>query len=176
MSEKHLAVEPHLPAANLAYISRLYEDAQLITLDGEIVSIPDADSDSLVAWMIAAKRMRDVARRMEELASSEMLLRCREVAGPISTEYGTAKESISRGSVTGVGAARIRDVLEQAAADDLIPWDAVENVAPLTAHVTPAKAAEYADAIETAHPDLADRIRTLLPEKRRTVKIDERVA
>ena len=177
MTEKHLAVEPSLPAANVSQIARLLEDGQIVTLDGEVLPVAEADNDSAVAWIIAAKRMRDIARRMEDLAAAEMLQRCRSVAGPIETEFGTAKESVSRGSVTGIQSARVRTILEEAAENGLIPWEAVDNVAPLQAHVTPAKAAEYADALpHDLQASLGEQLRAMLPEKRRTLRVDERAA
>ena len=172
MADKPLAVEPSLPAANIAQIAKLLEDGQIVTLDGEVLSVAEADNDSAVAWIIAAKRMRDIARRMEDLAAAEMLQRCRAVAGPIQTEFGTARESVSRGSVSGIQAARIREMLEYAAADGTIPWEAVDNVAPLQAHVTPAKAADYADTIGGA---VGEQLASLLPEKRRSLKVEERL-
>ena len=171
MSEKHLAVEPSLPQANIAHLARLLEEASLVSLDGEITSARDADNDSLAAWRIAAKRRRDIAGLLVDVAGVELLLRCRQIAGPIDTEFGTARESISRGSVSGVQSERIRSVLEAAAADGIIPWEAVDNVAPLKAHVTPARLAEYA---ETIGGDLGETLETMLPEKRRVVKLDER--
>jgi hypothetical protein len=115
--------------------------------------------------------MREIARRMEDLAGGELLTRCRQIAGPIDTEFGTARESISRGSVSGIQSERIRGVLEEAAADGTIPWEAVDNVAPLKAHVTPARLAEYADTIGGT---LGETLEAMLPEKRRVVKLDER--
>jgi hypothetical protein len=171
MSDKHLEVEPSLPAANVAHLARLLEEASLISLDGEILAARDADNGSLAAWMLAAKRMREIARRMEDLAGGELLTRCRQIAGPIDTEFGTARESISRGSVSGIQSERIRAVLEEAAADGTIPWEAVDNVAPLKAHVTPARLAEYADTIGG---QLGETLDGMLPEKRRTIKLDER--
>ena len=172
MTDKPLVVEPSLPAANIAQIAKLLEDGQIVTLDGEVLSVAEADNDSAVAWIIAAKRMRDIARRMEDLAAAEMLQRCRTVAGPIQTEFGTARESVSRGSVSGIQAARIREMLEYAAADGTIPWEAVDNVAPLQAHVTPAKAADYADTIGG---QIGEQLASLLPEKRRSLKVEERL-
>lgn len=173
MTDKPLAVEPSLPAANIAQIARLLEEGTIVSLDGDILPISEADNDSAVAWIVAAKRMREIARRMEDLAAAEMLQRCRTIAGPIDTEFGTARESISRGSVSGVQATRIREMLEYAAADGTIPWEAVDNVAPLQAHVTPAKAADYADTIGG---QVGEQLAALLPEKRRTLKVDERAA
>ena len=173
MPDKPLAIEPSLPAANIAQIARLLEEGTIVSLDGDILPISEADNDSAVAWIVAAKRMREIARRMEDLASAEMLQRCRTVAGPIETEFGTARESISRSSVSGVQATRIREMLEYAAAEGTIPWEAVENVAPLQAHVTPAKAADYADTIGGI---IGDQLASLLPEKRRALKVDERAA
>ena len=172
MADKSLSVEPALPPVSVAQIASLLEEGSIVSLDGEVLPVSDADNDSAVAWIIAAKRMRDIARRMEELANGELLQRCRQVAGPIVTEYGTAKESVSRGSVSGIQSERIRAVLEEAAEDGKIPWEAVDNVAPLKAHVTPAKLADYADAIGG---DLGDQLEGLLPEKRRTVKITEAI-
>jgi hypothetical protein len=176
MSDRALVIEPYLPQATVQQIERLVENGELVTLDGEVLSASDSDNDSLVAWVLAAEKLRRISRMMQTLADGVLLERCREVAGAVDTEYGTAKESVSRGSISGTGSARIRDILEHAAADGLIPWDAVDNVAPMVAHVTPAKAAKYAKDITTKHPALAGELERSLPEPRSTVKVEPRLA
>ncbi|MFZ9274870.1 MAG: hypothetical protein ACO24S_06960 [Ilumatobacteraceae bacterium] len=171
--DKSLVRQPELPAINITSLEHLLEHGDIISLDGEILPAVDGDDTSLVAWIIAAKRLRDISRRMEELTSSIMLERCRENAGPIHTEYGTAKESISRGSVSGVAAKQIRSILDEAADRGVITADTVDNLAPLTPHVTPAKLADYVDAISGKHADLAADLENLIPEKRRVCKVDE---
>ena len=172
MSDRSVAVEPYLPQANIGQIRDLFERGMIVTLDGEVLPATDADNDSLVSWILAAEMLRKLAFEMRTMAEGEMLHRVRESAGPISTEYGTARESISRGSVSGVAAKRIREVLEKRAEDSAIPWDAVDNIAPLVPHVTPARVADYIETIEGSQPDLADELRDNLPEKRRTLKVD----
>lgn len=173
--DRPLAVEPALPAINVAHIEKLVETGEIITLDGEILAISDGENEDLVAWILIAKRMREIARRVDELVSGEMLARCREVAGPIDTPYGTARESVARGSVSGIASERIRKILEEAAEDGTIPWEAVDNVAPLKPHVTPARLADYADTIRPNHSVLAAAIDENLPEKRRSLKVEERL-
>jgi hypothetical protein len=100
----------------------------------------------------------------------ELGTRIHSLAGPIITEYGTAKESISRASVSGIASQRIREIMERCAADGAIPWEAVDNIAPLQAHVTPAKIQNY---IETCPGGLADELEKHLPEKRRSIKLEQ---
>ena len=87
-----------------------------------------------------------------------------------TTAQGKASETISRGSVSGIASAQIRELLEAAAADGVIPWEAVDNVAPLVAHVTPQKAWQYA---EDAPDEIREQLEQLIPAKRRTIKVDE---
>ena len=54
-----------------------------------------------------------------------------------------------------------------------VPWDVVDNLAPLQAHVTPARLADYLEA--SAPEALADELAKHLPEKRRTLKVEERL-
>jgi hypothetical protein len=171
--DKPVVLRPELPAINMGHIEGLLERDELITLDGEVLTIDEGTSDDVVAWIVAMKRIRDLARRMEDRCSAIMLQRVGEHAGPIETEYGTAKQSVSRGSVSGIQSTRIRAILEEAAADEKIPWDVVDNLAPLQAHVTPAKMADYLEA--SASPVGADELAKHLPEKRRTLKVEERL-
>jgi hypothetical protein len=170
-----VSIEPALPALNVTHLERLTEAAEIVTLDGEVIVTSDADSDSLVAWMLVAKKLRELARRMEDAASAEMLARVRDAAGPITTEYATARESINRGSISGIASQRIRDILEKAAADGEIPWDVVDNLAPLQAHVTPAKISDYIDHVSGKHEYLAIALTAEVPEKRRSIKLEQRV-
>jgi hypothetical protein len=172
MTDRSVAVEPYLPQANIAQIRDLFERGMIVSLDGEVLPASDADNDSLVSWILAAEMLRKLAYEMRTMAESEMLHRVRETAGPIKTPYGVARESISRGTVSGVNAKRIRDILEARASDSAIPWDAVDNIAPLAPHVTPARVADYLETIEGSMPDLADELRAHLPERRRTLKVD----
>ena len=170
--DKHLSIEPALPALNVSHIEKLAEAGRIMSLDGEVMLAASASSDDLVAWMIIEKRLREISRRVDEITSGEMLARCREVAGPISTPYGVAKESISRGSISGIASERIRRILEEAAENDAIPWEAVDNIAPLKPHVTPARAADYAETVAKSNKLLAAEIEANLPERRRVVKLD----
>jgi len=175
MTDRPLAVTPAIPSVNVAHIEQLADQGEIITLDGEILAVADAESEDLIAWVLIAKRMREIARRIDDMTSGEMLMRCREVAGPIDTAYGTARESVSRGSISGIASERVRAILEEAAEDGAIPWEAVDNVAPLKPHVTPAKLADYAETIRPNHTMLAEAIDQNLPEKRRTLKVEERL-
>lgn len=174
MTERTVTIEPYLPQANITQIRDLFERGMLVTLDGEVTTADQADNDSLVSWILAADMLRKLAFEMKAMAEGEMLNRVQAAAGPIETEYGTARESVSRGSVSGVAAKRIRDILEECASTGLIPWDAVDNLAPLQPHVTPAKLADYLDQQHIAEgmPGLSEQIRNNMPEKRRTLKVD----
>jgi hypothetical protein len=171
--DKPVVIRPSLPAINAGHIEGLLERDELITLDGEVLDISEGSSDDVVAWIVAMKRIRDLARRMEDRCNAVMLERVGQNAGPIETEYGTARQSVSRGSVSGIQSQRIRAILEEAAADGKISWDTVDNLAPLQAHVTPAKLADYLEA--SAPQTLADELANHLPEKRRTLKVEERL-
>jgi hypothetical protein len=173
MTDKPVVLRPELPAVNVSHIAGLLERDELITLDGEVLDIAEGSSDDVVAWIVAMKHIRDLARRMEDRCAAVMLQRVGEHAGPIETEYGTAKQSVSRGSVSGIQSQRIRAILEEAAADEKIPWDVVDNLAPLQAHVTPARLADYLES--SAPTGLADELGKHLPEKRRTLKVEERL-
>ena len=173
LMDKPVVIRPSLPAINAGHIEGLLERDELITLDGEVLDITEGSSDDVVAWIVAMKRIRDLARRMEDRCNAVMLERVGQHAGPIETEYGTARQSVSRGSVSGIQSQRIRAILEEAAADEKIPWDVVDNLAPLQAHVTPARLADY---LESSAPEaLADELGKHLPEKRRTLKVEERL-
>ncbi len=88
--DKPIVLRPELPAINMGHIEGLLERDELITLDGEVLTIDEGTSDDVVAWIVAMKRIRDLARRMEDRCSAVMLQRVGEHAGPIETEYGTA--------------------------------------------------------------------------------------
>ena len=160
----------YVPPANITQLRGLAEQGELITLDGEIISVSDAANDDLVAWGLVAQHLRDLARMISTSVEPELGVRIHSLAGPIITEYGTAKESISRASVSGIASQRIREIMERCAADGAIPWEAVDNIAPLQAHVTPAKIQNY---IETCPAGLADELEPHLPEKRRSIKLEQ---
>jgi len=160
----------YVPPANITQLRSLAEQGELITLDGEIISVSDAANDDLVAWGLVAQHLRDLARMISTSVEPELGVRIHSLAGPIITEYGTARESISRASVSGIASQRIREIMERCAADGAIPWEAVDNIAPLQAHVTPAKIQNY---IETCPAGLADELEPHLPEKRRSIKLEQ---
>ena len=165
-----MEVERRVNAFSYDTIRRLAELNELITSTGEVISVADATDDDLVLYGIAAQRLRALARMLEDNTHAELAQRIRATGGPVKVGgLGTARESISRGSISGINAARIREELERFAEDGVIPWEAVDNVAPLQAHVTPAKITQYA---EDAPPAVRDTIRPLLPEKRRSVKVE----
>ena len=171
MSDRSLIKRPAIMGP-VEEIERFALDGTILTQQGEIMLAADAASVDLVAWVVMAQELKTIAAEMMRTAETELHQRVRTLAGPIETEYGTARESVSRGSISGSSAQRIRDVLEKHAADGTIPWEAVDNVAPLVAHVTSAKISQYAeDAPEQVGRDLED----LLPEKRRTLKVDAAV-
>lgn len=160
---------PYVPPANITQLRTFAERGELLSLDGEILPVQDATNDDLVAWGLVANHLRELARLISISVEPELADRIHAIAGPVTTEYGTAKESISRSSVSGVEAKRIREILEECAADGAIPWDAVDNIAPLIPHVTPAKIANY---IETCPHGLADQLEKHMPQKRRTIKLE----
>ena len=165
---REIIKRPKMPTS-VDTVEVIVGNGEIITPDGEVLPASEASSDSLVAWHTIAAEMIRIAREMQAQSEGELQHRIRSQAGPVSTKYGTARESISRGSISGLAASRIRDVLEKHAADGTIPWEAVDNVAPLVPKVTPAKVSQYAeDAPEIVSSDLE----ALLPEKRRTVKVD----
>lgn len=148
---------------------RLAESGSIITTDGESLPMFEAESNDLVAWSVFTQRLRSTLRLLEDTIAAELAIRIRAAGGPITTDAGKASETISRGSVSGIQAKHIRALLEDAAADCEIPWDAVDNVAPLVAHVTPAKAAQYA---EDAPSHIGAKLAEMLPERRRSVKVE----
>jgi hypothetical protein len=168
MPDRALVKRPDMPGP-LEELERLSLDESIVSQHGEVLHAGEAANVDLVAWILIAQEMRRIALEMIRTAETELHGRVRTLAGPVETEYGTARESISRGSISGRAATTIREVLEKHAADGTIPWEAVDNVAPLQAHVTPAKIQQYVeDAPEIVASDLED----LLPEKRRTLKVD----
>ena len=146
------------------------EGRHVVTAEGEVLDVSVADDQELVTWSLIAQRLRLLARNIEETVHGELAVRCRATGGAIQTPLGTATETISRGSVSGIAAAQIRAVLEDAAEDGVIPWDAVDNIAPLVPHVTPAKVANY---VETCPTELAEVLEKHMPQKRRTIKVAE---
>jgi hypothetical protein len=141
----------------------------MLTKDGEVIKIDEASNGDLVAWSLVASHLRDVARLINQSVEPELAYRIQAMGGPVISEHGTARETISRASVSGIEAKRIREILEECAADGMIPWDAVDNIAPLVPHVTPMKVANYA---ETCPAGLAEMLEKHMPQKRRTIKVE----
>ena len=164
-------VERRVHGLTVDAVRVLTEQGSIITLDGEITPVVAADTRELVVWNIVAQRLRALAREVEIMTNAELGVRIRENAGALKVDgVGEAFESISRGSVSGVAAKQIRETLEAFAEDGVIPWDAVDNLAPMIPHVTPAHIAQYA---EDAPDKVRERILPLLPTKRRTIKVTE---
>jgi hypothetical protein len=151
-------------------LQNVAENRHIITSDGELLDVTLATDDDLVIWSIVTQRLRTLARNIEQGVNAELADRVRRTGGAITTPQGKATETISRGAVSGVFAAQIRELLEAAAADGVIPWEAVDNVAPLVAHVTPGKAWQYC---EDAPDEIREQLEKLIPAKRRTIKVDE---
>jgi hypothetical protein len=168
MTDRALIRRPDI-SASVDALERFSEDAMIVTTEGEIIHASDASNEDLIAWVVSANEMRRIAAQMIGAAESILHFRVKAMAGPIETEWGTVRESVSRGSISGVGSQRIRDVLEKHAADGTIPWEAVDNIAPLQAHVTPAKIQQY---VEDAPVEVAADLHDLLPEKRRSIKVE----
>jgi hypothetical protein len=165
-----LDVEKRVSSFSYDTLRRLAEANELVTMSGEVVSTSEATDDDLVLYSIAAQRIRALARMIEDNMHGELGHRIRTLGGPVRADgVGTARESISRSSISGINAARIREELERFAEDGVIPWEAVDNIAPLQAHVTPAKITQYA---EDAPATVRDVITPLLPDKRRSVKVE----
>lgn len=171
MSDRALVNRPAIMGP-VAEVEQFVLDGTILSQLGEVLTPTEAANVDLVAWVVMAQELRKIAGEMMRTAETELAQRVRTLAGPIDTEYGTARESVSRGSVSGTAAQRIRDVLEKHAADGTIPWEAVDNVAPLQAHVTPAKISQY---VEDAPASVAADLEDLLPEKRRSLKVDARL-
>jgi hypothetical protein len=150
-------------------VERWYEEAVVLTSTGEVVEISEATSGDLIAWSIAMRESYLSFRAMQDAVEHELGTRIRQTGGEIKSEYGVARETISRGSVSGIAAARIRDELVMLAENGTIPPEAVDNVAPLVAHVTPAKLSQF---VEDQREGVRLILEPLIPEKRRTVKID----
>jgi len=166
-----MEVERRVHGLTVDAVRVLVEQGTIISKDGEIVSVADADTSELVVWNIVAQRLRTIAREVEIMTNAELGVRIRENAGALKVDgVGEAFESISRGSVSGISAKQIRETLEGFAEDGVIPWDAVENLAPMIPHVTPAHIAQYT---EDAPDKVRDRLLPLLPTKRRTIKVTE---
>jgi hypothetical protein len=150
-------------------IERWYEQAVVLTSAGEVVEISDADSGDLIAWSIAMRESYLSFRAMQDAVEAELGTRIRQTGGEIKSEFGTARETIGRGSVSGIAAARIRDELVMLAENGTIRPEAVDNVAPLVAHVTPAKLSQF---VEDQREAVRLILEPLIPEKRRSIKID----
>lgn len=150
-------------------IERWYEEAVVLSADGEVVEISAASSPDLVAWAVAMREAYMSFRAMQDAVEHELGLRIRQIGGEIKTEYGTARESISRGSVSGIAAKRIRDELELLVQNGWVLPEAVDNIAPLVPHVTPAKLTQF---VEDQNESVRTVLEPLVPEKRRTVKIE----
>ena len=144
------------------------EGRHIITAEGEMLDVALAENDELVTWSLMAQRLRLLARNIESSVHAELAERVRSTGGAITTDLGVATETIGRGSVSGIAAAQIRELLEAAAEDGAIPWEAVDNVAPLVAHVTPQKVAQFA---EDAPDEIREQLETMVPPKRRTPKV-----
>ena len=151
-------------------LQNVAENRHIITSDGELLDVTLATDDDLVIWSIVTQRLRTLARNIEQGVHAELAERVRRTGGAITTPEGKVSETISRGSVSGIASAQIRELLEAAAADGVIPWEAVDNVAPLVAHVTPQKAWQYA---EDAPDEIREQLEAMIPAKRRTIKVDE---
>ena len=158
-----------VPQVSVSQLNGFAERGEVITEDGEVLKVDEASNDDLVAWSLVATYLRDLARLISTSVEPELADRIHTIGGPITATHGTARETISRASVSGIEAKRIRAILEECAADGVIPWDAVDNIAPLVPHVTPVKVANY---VETCPSGLADMLEKHMPQKRRTVKVE----
>jgi hypothetical protein len=168
-NEVALRVDP----VSVRALQMISEGRFIISEDGEMLDVSHATDHDLVIWSLATQRLRTIARNIEHTVHAELADRVRRVGGTITTGYGTVTETLGRGSISGIAAMQIRQLLEAAAEDGLIPWEAVDNVAPLVAHVTPQKVWQYS---ETAPDVLREQLEPLIPEKRRTLKVAERPA
>lgn len=150
-------------------IERWYEEAVVLTDSGEVIEVSEADSDDLIAWSFAMQQASLKFRLMKDLVEQELGSRIRASGGAIKTNHGTAKETIGRGAISGIQAARIRDELQKLAENGSVPITAVDNLAPLVPHVTPAKFGQF---VEDQHEAIRLILEPLIPEKRRTVKVE----
>jgi len=140
---------------------------------GEIVPTGDATNDALIAWRLDLDELAAAARQIRDAIDTELLRRTSLAGGPVTTTYGSARMSVSRGSVSGSAARRIRDILEHLATHGDIPHDAVDNIAPLVPHVTPVQVARWvADNRDRLSEADYSALVELLPAERRTVKVE----
>lgn len=141
---------------------------------GEIVPLAAASNDAVVAWRLAADKLAAVARGLRDAIDTELVARTSETGGPITTEYGVARQSVSRGTVSGAAAETIRRVLENAARLGDVSVDAVDNVVPLEPRCTPMRVARWvADNRHRLAEDDYHAIMAALPAERRTVRVEE---
>jgi hypothetical protein len=70
----------------------LAEANELITQNGEVISVNDATNDDLVLYSIAAQRLRALARMIEDNTHAELAQRVRALGGPVrASGLGTAR-------------------------------------------------------------------------------------
>lgn len=163
-----------MPVITTSLVADLSRDRQVIDpTTGEIVDLADATDDAVVAWRVALDRLATLCRSYRDAIDTELVARTSAAGGPITTEYGVAKQTVSRAAVSGAGAETIRSVLEQAARIGDIPADAVDNLAPLRAHVTPMRLVRWvADNRHRLAEHDYHELLAALPAERRTVKVE----
>lgn len=174
MTETSPDLFPRFPHVTTSTVSDLAAYGEIIDVDtGERTSLVGATNTTLAAWRVALDDLAQLARRMRDQVDTELVTRTSEVGGSIRTEYGTVKQVVSRGSVSGAAAQTIRAILEQAARMGDIPADAVDNVAPLTPHVTPSRVARWAhdNRSRLGEREYAELV-AALPTEKRTVRVE----
>lgn len=169
-----MASMERVPTVTVGTLATLRDTTSVVEPStGEIVSTRDATSDALIAWRLDLDELASAARSLRDAIDTELLDRTAVAGGPVRTAYGSARMSVSRGTVSGVAAKRIRETLEHAASSGSIPFDAVDNVAPLVPHVTPVQVARWvADNRDRLSEADYSALVELLPAERRTVKVE----
>ncbi len=170
----HLDHPAPMPVITTGLVADLSRDRQVVDpATGEIVNLADATDDAVVAWRVALDRLATLCRSYRDAIDTELVARTSAAGGPLRTEYGTATQSVSRAAVSGTCAETIRTILENAARLGDIPADAVDNVAPLKAHVTPMRLVRWVadNRHRLAEHDYHDLLNAF-PQERRTVKVE----
>jgi hypothetical protein len=97
-----------VPQVSVSQLNGFAERGEVITEDGEVLKVDEASNDDLVAWSLVATYLRDLARLISTSVEPELADRIHTIGGPITATHGTARETISRASVSGIEAKRIR--------------------------------------------------------------------
>ena len=158
-------------------VERLATDGRILTRDGETKTPAEATDYELGEALAVAKRLADLGALLRRVCESEAAHR----AGVAGGELDTAAARITLGrptyrSVSGAASQRVRDVLDSAVRCGYLPASAVDKVAPLVPHVTPAALRDLIAALsareEQSAAVIAGSLRAHLPEQYRRVTVE----